>query len=193
MILEHLSKKKKILLFIFTAILVMGAFLFLYSSIIFQEGNPWPQMKGITQLNFTSKTIVKLSSKENRYMTKSKNGQNVIKNFMKDNGYDFTEQMGSSYFFIKDNLNRVIVTHKYYSRSYSLWNITEEIKNNENNILNELRECLPKSDITSHERCSELLATIIDFDDCIRAGFSIMKSNPPKCATPDGRTFIQVD
>jgi tryptophan-rich sensory protein len=32
---------------------------------------------------------------------------------------------------------------------------------------------------------------ITDYDSCVNAGFSIMKSNPPQCATPDGRTFIQ--
>jgi predicted NAD-dependent protein-ADP-ribosyltransferase YbiA (DUF1768 family) len=30
---------------------------------------------------------------------------------------------------------------------------------------------------------------IRNFDDCVNAGFTIMKSNPPQCATPDGRTF----
>jgi hypothetical protein len=55
----------------------------------------------------------------------------------------------------------------------------------------ELRECLSKSNMVSHEKCNELLKQITDFDSCVMAGFSIMKSNPPQCATPDGRTFTQ--
>jgi hypothetical protein len=49
------------------------------------------------------------------------------------------------------------------------------------------------SDTASKEKCDELLKQITDFDSCVMAGFSIMKSNPPQCATPDGRTFIQTN
>lgn len=55
----------------------------------------------------------------------------------------------------------------------------------------ELQECLPKSDIGSRDRCQELLNLITDYDQCVAAGFSIMKSNPPQCATPDGRNFTE--
>lgn len=54
-----------------------------------------------------------------------------------------------------------------------------------------LKECLPKSDMKSYEKCNALLKQITDYDSCTAAGFSIMKSNPPQCATPDGRTFVQ--
>ncbi len=170
----------------------LGVLIYNYSQIIFQEGNPWPQIKGIFKLNFGNKDIIKLDIGENKYISKSDNPE-IIKSFMKSRGYDFTEQMGSGYLFVKNNLNKVIVTHKYYSRFYSLWSITENIKNEEDNLSNELRGCLPKSDMTSRETCNKLLATIINFEDCVRAGFSIMKSNPPKCATPDGRIFIQAN
>jgi len=59
------------------------------------------------------------------------------------------------------------------------------------NLAVQLAECLPRSDGASHEKCLRLLGQIKDFDDCVMAGFSIMKSNPPQCATPDGRTFTQ--
>jgi hypothetical protein len=60
-------------------------------------------------------------------------------------------------------------------------------------LAEQLAECLPKSDMTSHEKCNELLKQITNFDNCVIAGFSIMKSNPSQCATPDGRIFIQVN
>ncbi len=336
MIFEHSLRNKKALPFIFIIILVVGIFLFLYSSVIFQEGDPWPQIKGISQLNFTNKKIVKLSEVEDKYITKSKNGQEVIKNFMKDKGYEFTEQMGAGYLFESPAGEGAVVTHRYYSRYYSLWKIIEngsdsetdnelwtttttdegiafkypkqllteyiseanwppqvkientqfgcspsgkeiqsggqtelhlvdnrsycvtrasegaagsvytnytyafskdnktgvitfslrfvqcqnydepkasecenersvfdidgiadriaqsiEIQSKEITIAEKLKDCLPKSDTESHDKCNELLATINNFDDCINAGFSIMKSNPPQCATPDGRTFVQ--
>jgi len=61
----------------------------------------------------------------------------------------------------------------------------------DNDIAVQLRDCLPKSDALSHEKCQQLLNSIRNFDDCVAAGFAIMKSNPPQCQTPDGRTFIQ--
>ncbi|MDD5144706.1 MAG: hypothetical protein PHW72_01115 [Candidatus Pacebacteria bacterium] len=61
----------------------------------------------------------------------------------------------------------------------------------DNDIKTQLRECLPKSDMASLEKCSQLLKTIRNFDDCILAGFSSMESNPPQCALPDGRIFFQ--
>jgi len=288
MILERSSKNKKILLIASIVILALGIFIFLYSSVIFQEGNPWPQIKGAAQLKFGGSNIVKLSDSDDKYMTKSKNGPEIIKDFMKDRGYEFIEQMGSGYFFTKDNLDKAVVTHKYYSRFYLLWNITEKnssqtifsgtfvclpvkdinlphndiclfglqdekgdyyrLYNSDSNfnifgIINtgtkilvegvlvlgiddiyqglgtitakkvtqqnniylpnrssdfvdikaELKECLPKSDTASHEKCNELLKQITDFDSCVNAGFSIMKSNPPQCMTPDGRIFVQTD
>ena len=58
-------------------------------------------------------------------------------------------------------------------------------------IAEQLRECLPLSDMGSKETCDRLLAAIKDFNDCVNAGFAIMKSNPPQCATPDGRNFTE--
>jgi len=36
----------------------------------------------------------------------------------------------------------------------------------------------------------ERLYTITNFDECVAAGYPIMESDPPQCATPDGRIFI---
>jgi len=190
MLFKNISKNKKVLIIVSIVVLLIGILALLSSPVIFQEGSLYPQIKGIVQLNFTNKDMVKLSGSDNKYMTKSKNGQEVIKNFMKNKGYEFTEQMGSGYLFKSSTEKSAIVTHKYYSRFYSLWNITENTKQTQNTIAEELQECLPKSDIASHERCNELLATIRNFDDCVNAGFSIIKSNPLQCATLDGRTFI---
>ena len=91
--------KRNILRVIIVCLIVLGISIFVYSPVIFQEGNPLPQIKGIFQLNFAGKDLVKLSSEENKYLTKSDQGVEIIKTFMKDEGYDFIEQMGSGYFF----------------------------------------------------------------------------------------------
>ncbi len=169
--------------------------LFLYSPTIFQEGNPWPQIKGTAKLILAQNKIVKISDTENKYMTKSEGGREIMINFMLQKGYIFKEQLGSGYIFEKQGKG-VTITHRYYSRFYSLWNFPKDLENIylaeiEIDIARELAECLPKSDIQSRDRCQELLNTIVNFDDCVKAGFSIMKSNPPQCATIDDRIFIQ--
>ncbi len=125
MIFERQSKSKKILFIISLIILVLGAFIIFYTPVIFQEGNPWPQIKGIAELTFCNKDVVKLDIGENKYITKSNNSE-LINSFMKEKNYDFTEQMGSAYLFKSDSGASAVATHRYYSRFYSLWTITEK-------------------------------------------------------------------
>lgn len=328
------TKRNKMLGILGALIVIFILVVLFYRPVIFQEGNPAPLMKGIGRLNFTRDNIVRLDMNGNRYLTKSNNGPEVIKLYMKDKGYNFIEQMGSGYLFQSLTGEGAVATHKYYSRFYSLWNVTENTNNTESgddlwvtttagagivfqypkeilaeyiseaqwppkliledkpftcnpsgneiqqggqteqrlvdsrlycvtkesegaagstytaytyafpqdnqtgiitftlrfvqcqnydepkasgcesersafdidgivdrivqsikikseqlSIAEELEDCLPKSNIASHEKCNELLATIRNFDDCVSAGFAIMKSNPPQCATADGRTF----
>lgn len=73
------------------------------------------------------------------------------------------------------------------------WRCTGLLPENgsEKTIAERLAECLPKSDMASHDECRRLMAEILNYDDCAAAGFSILKSNPPRCALPDGRVFVQ--
>lgn len=166
---------------------VVGALIYNFSSVIFQEGNPWPQMRGISQLTFGNMDMVKLPGPDNRYLTRSSGGWETINSFLKSKGYELTEQMGSGYLYRSFD-DDIIMTRRQYSRFYVIWTIA---KNPNNSLAEELKECLPKSDTASHEKCNALLGRITDYNSCIGAGFSIMKSNPPQCATPDGRTFVQ--
>jgi hypothetical protein len=188
MIFEHQSKSKKVLLFASAILLVAGIFLFLFSPVIFQEGNPWPQIKGIVQLAISRSDMIELPDSDSKYLTKNKGGWDVIDNFLKNKGYEFTEQMGSGYFYKSFDSN-VVLTRRQYGRFYIIWTV---IINKNESLAERLKECLPKSDMASHEKCSKLLKQINDYYSCVNAGFSIMKSNPPQCATPDGRTFVEV-
>lgn len=126
--MEHSSKNKKILLLASVIILIVGAFIFLYSSVIFQEGNPWPQIKGIVQLTFGGSDMVKLSGSDNKYFTKSQGGPMTVEAFMKDRGYEYADQMGSGYFY-KSSDGNIVITRRQYSRSYIIWTITEGSNN----------------------------------------------------------------
>lgn len=124
-------KNKKIPFFIILIILFVSALLLLYSPIIFQEGNPWPQIKGIAKLTFGSQKIVKLDIGKNKYISRS-NDPEIIKSFMKEGGYNFTEQMGSGYMFQSEDGKGAVAVHRYYSRYYSLWSITENLSGDDN-------------------------------------------------------------
>jgi len=337
MFLLKQAKDKKIFLILSLLILAIGLLALFYSPVLFQEGNPWPQLKGIVQLNLGNENVVKLDIGENKYITKNDNPE-IIKSFMGDKGYEFTEQMGSGYLFKSVTGASAVATHRYYSRYYSLWTIAEQtnesvepshddlwtatttsagltfnypsewlakyisqvnwppqvtmenqqficnpsaseieqggqtelrtvdnrpycltkasegaagsayttytykfprgnqsgvvaftlrfvqcqnydepkaaeceserssfdidgladriaqsliIRPEQESIVDQLKDCLPKSDVASQEKCNQLLQQINDYDACVNAGFSIMKANPPQCATPDGRIFIE--
>ena len=106
----------------------LGALIYNFSSVIFQEGNPWPEMKGIVALTFGKSDIVKLSGSDNKYLTKSNGGPKTIDDFMKSKGYEPSEQMGSGYFYKSLNSNIVLV-RRQYSRFYTIWTITENKDN----------------------------------------------------------------
>lgn len=387
-----ITKRNKILIFLGLLIVISVSVVLLYRPVIFQEGNPTPLIKGVIRLNLTQDKIVKLDMDGDKYLTKSKKGEEVLAGLLKNQGYEFIDQMGSGYFFKDKDDNAVIATQRHYSRFYSIWSlmITKDVresikwvdykneeygftfrypslsidnklwanfpkgidvllpnqvlsKNNnfylhqkydvstdlqtgeiikqentfvpeydntykyplawhfvilnveneadldkiikqklgpgcsyktkiateysgnyrieingdgndlgstlcpvnytnyiiyspaqkkiafwstgqecqiglgffydncfdqkisdsfhfyQSNLLSnitktiadELRDCLPKSDTASHEKCNELLKEITDYNSCVNAGFSIMKSNPPQCAAPDGRIFVE--
>lgn len=121
--MSNINKKIKIAIIIILGIFI--AISFLYRSVIFQEGNPWPLMKAVTKLNTGSDGVVILDSESEKYLTKSNDGRELIIKKMSEDGYDFIEQMGSAYIF-SGNSDKIIATQKQYSRFYSLWNVTRE-------------------------------------------------------------------
>lgn len=59
------------------------------------------------------------------------------------------------------------------------------------NIRAQLQECLPKSDMASKETCDRLLQSITTFEDCMNAGFTVVKTDKEICQLPDGRMLIK--
>jgi len=116
--------KKRIFVCSGALIAVLSLVFWLYAPVIFQEGNPCPLISGIWQLNFSQKDIVKLKIDGDRHMTKSRNGQKIITEIMKNRGYEFVEQMGSGYFFKSKGGESIVAVHRYYSKYYSLWSFS---------------------------------------------------------------------
>jgi len=117
--------KKRIFICFGTLIAVFILVFWLYTPVIFQEGNPSPLIKGVVRLNFGQDKIVKLDMEGDKYLTRSQNGQTVLFDILDKQGYRFLDQMGSGYFFKNNEGNKLIVTHRYYSRFYSIWTLTK--------------------------------------------------------------------
>ncbi|MFA6331281.1 MAG: hypothetical protein WCX32_04685 [Clostridia bacterium] len=121
------TKRNKIFGVFGTLIVIFVLFILLYRPVIFQEGNPAPLVKGIIRLNFTQDKIVKLEMNGDRYLTKSKDGPEVLENKLKKNNYRLIEQLGSGYLFRNNNFDILTVTRRQYSCFYSIWTIGEPI------------------------------------------------------------------
>ncbi|MFA7662332.1 MAG: hypothetical protein WCX88_00245 [Patescibacteria group bacterium] len=117
---KKIFKNKAIIIAIIS--FALGALIYNFSAVIFQEGNPWPEVKGIIKLNFTKADIVKLAGSDNKYLTKSNGGPKIIDDLMKSKGYEITDQMGSGYFY-KSSDGDVVLTRRQYSRFYTIWNL----------------------------------------------------------------------
>lgn len=118
------TKQKKILISLSALTAVFILVFLLYSPVIFQEGNPAPIIKGIAQLIFRRDEIAKMDEEGERYMTKSRDGQEALLSLMDGRGYRFLSQMGSGYFFENDAGDRIIASRRQFSRFYSIWTIT---------------------------------------------------------------------
>jgi hypothetical protein len=49
----------------------------------------------------------------------------------------------------------------------------------------------PKQSAQSPQLLAQNGSSILSFEDCVMAGYPIMRSLPPQCATPDGRVFMK--
>ncbi len=98
--------------------------------LIFQEGNPWPLLKGIANLHAGRQELVRLDFPGEQYLSRG-NDTEAIKSFLESRGYDFVEQMGAGYIFESATGSRALAVHRYYSRHYSLWKLSFPASTNE--------------------------------------------------------------
>lgn len=114
---------KKILALI---LILFIAILLIYGKTLYQEGNPLPILYGILKLNFTNENIAQIPQNSNKYITRSKNGVDSVKQFMKEKDYTLVEQMGAGYEFTKSDGQTILITHRYYSKFYDIWNLSSQ-------------------------------------------------------------------
>ncbi|PUB05904.1 hypothetical protein [Paenisporosarcina sp. OV554] len=124
--------KKLLLIMLLLIILIAGLVSLRFGSALFQEGNPIPILTSILVLKLSNSDYEQFSESNirNRYVSENtgNSGFDEIKEFMKEKGWDFKEQMGSGLAFENDEEILVVET-KQYSKNYILWNIPSEFFN----------------------------------------------------------------
>lgn len=107
-------------------ILMTGLFSLRFGSALYQEGNPLPILASILDLELTDSNYEQFSESErrNRYVSANigESRYDVIKEFMKEKGWNFEEQAGSGLIFENAEETLVIETRQY-SKHYILWDV----------------------------------------------------------------------
>ncbi|GGM41274.1 hypothetical protein GCM10011351_29330 [Paraliobacillus quinghaiensis] len=122
--------KKFLVVILLVLIVAIGFIVIRFGNALFQEENTTEIIASITKLEFTNNDYIKVTDTSHgiRCVSKNKRGsqEKVIKEFMKDNEWQFKEQMGSGFVFTKDGVN-VVVETRLFSRNYFLWDVPEEV------------------------------------------------------------------
>ena len=115
-----------VLLFFF---LFFGFIGFRFGSALTQEGNPVPYLIGISKYELSNNGYEEVleTTNEIRYISEfeEKYPLGMAKEFMKNKGWKFKEQMGSGLVFEKDKETITIATRQY-SKHYFIWDIPKD-------------------------------------------------------------------
>jgi len=88
----------------------------------------YKNVKLIWLLNTSDRSIVRMEA-EGEYLTKVKNGngQELLKERMKREGWTFDFQEGSGYFFKKDNQEAIVTTKQIWNRHYIVYRVNHNV------------------------------------------------------------------
>ncbi len=117
---------KQIKMAFIIVILFVGLISLSYGNVIFQEGNPLPILISIIKLELSNQTFQQVSETNNKVTYISKNRtdsrNSIVKNRMKELGWNFREQMGAALIFEKEEVTKIVET-RLYSKYYFLWHV----------------------------------------------------------------------
>ncbi|RNB88619.1 hypothetical protein EDM59_05760 [Brevibacillus nitrificans] len=118
---------KRFLTIVLSVFIIAAGFIVLrFGSALSQEGNPVPILVSISKLEFTNSNFEQFFESDKKLRFVSKNSgefrYDVVKEFMKEKGWDYKDQMGSGLIFENDK-QTIIVETRQFSRHYFLWDI----------------------------------------------------------------------
>lgn len=92
---ESMGIKRFLIVFLCIVIVCMLTVFWFERDIIFQEGNPVPIAFGIAKPSFTGDDLIKVTSTSEKYLVRSKDGNEAFISYMEKEGWRFTDQMGA--------------------------------------------------------------------------------------------------
>ena len=120
---------KKVLLIVLLIFLLFLGFIGLrFGSALTQEGNPIPYLIAISKNELSNSGYEEVLETSNniRYVSKYEKDYPFIKEYMKMEGWEFKEQMGSGFLFVK-NKEEIVIGTRQYSRHNIIWDVPKEI------------------------------------------------------------------
>ncbi|MDF2946487.1 MAG: hypothetical protein K0S51_1166 [Bacillales bacterium] len=111
--------------------LLIGITEVFFGKIIFYEGNPINTITAIMSIEDSKDGYAEISRNDKYIKLITKTGRydeniNVMKNYMKEYGWEYKEQMGAGYFFEKGNKKIHVSTRQYTTSQYFVWEVPIE-------------------------------------------------------------------
>jgi hypothetical protein len=111
-------------------LIAFGLVGFRFGSALTQEGNSIPYLVAITKHELSNNGFEKVleTTNEIRYITKfeKKYPLGMAKEYMKSEGWEFIEQLGSGLVFEK-NKESITISTRQYSKHYFIWDVPKEV------------------------------------------------------------------
>lgn len=118
--------KRILLTLLLLFIVLIGLLFFRFGTALTQEGNPLPILSSIFVLDFSDSEYEPFaeSEAETRFVSANtgETRYDVVKDFMNENGWAFTEQIGSGLMFERD-AETMIVETRQFTKHYFLWDL----------------------------------------------------------------------
>ncbi|RSK25634.1 hypothetical protein EJF36_01185 [Bacillus sp. HMF5848] len=112
-------------IFVMVLTVLIVAFILRFGSALYQEGNPIPVLVAIWELETSNEEYVQYAETTSTHSYVSFTYMH-LKKFMKDQGWEYAEQIGSGFVFKKGDV-QITVSTRQYSKYYVLWYIPTEV------------------------------------------------------------------
>ncbi|MBE7680126.1 hypothetical protein [Paenibacillus sp. P13VS] len=118
-----MKKKWRIILFSFIGVIIL--LVILGATYINNVG--FNNIKLMYELNSTDVSIVQIDE-DGQYLGRRMNSNQILKDRMKREGWQFEQQEGASFFFKKDN-NEAVISTEIWNSNYVLYRLDDNVVN----------------------------------------------------------------
>jgi hypothetical protein len=122
--------KRVLMVALLLLLIAFGLVGFRFGSALTQEGNPIAHLVAITKHELSNNGFEKVleTTNEIRYITEFEKNYplGMAKEYMKSEGWEFIEQLGSGLVFEK-NKETITISTRQYSKHYFIWDVPKDV------------------------------------------------------------------